>query len=226
MARRRTSTYSNDDKIGRRRMKMNLKISSSSSSSSSSPSSATPSFCKWMDIDDLTEIHKTLMEFKDSHVKNRRYRLKTYKNVFLGNELVDFLQLKSRCQLPVNRPAALELCRRLYNKGLIFHVLGEHEFEPDPTNNRVLDEEDDKHGLSRVEESDQDHASQLSRRRIAEPYEESADSLLLPVIPVDMKNPGRRRSKLQRFFSVKSLPDSTSASRGSSGGSVNAAASR
>jgi len=78
----------------------------------------------WMQI--------ALKEFKTQYVKDRKYRFKTYKNAFVGRELLDFLtQLPMEDGKSITRSDALDVCKKLCDSGAIAHVTGEHDFKDD-----------------------------------------------------------------------------------------------
>jgi hypothetical protein len=60
-------------------------------------------------------------------VSNRVWRLRTYKNVFVGDEAVDWLV----AQYPINRDAAVNLMRELQRQGWLMHVKNDHLFKDD-----------------------------------------------------------------------------------------------
>eukprot|EP00471_Norrisiella_sphaerica_P000721 CAMPEP_0184484462 /NCGR_PEP_ID=MMETSP0113_2-20130426/6179_1 /TAXON_ID=91329 /ORGANISM="Norrisiella sphaerica, Strain BC52" /LENGTH=306 /DNA_ID=CAMNT_0026865463 /DNA_START=45 /DNA_END=965 /DNA_ORIENTATION=- len=78
---------------------------------------------------DWKRIREVLAAFQKTHVKNRRFHLRQYKDVFVGSELVDYLMLKCSISQPVTRPVAIEIGSKLFAKGIFFHVEGKHEFE-------------------------------------------------------------------------------------------------
>jgi predicted ATPase len=64
---------------------------------------------------------------KGVRIKNHSYRLKTYRNCFIGSEAVDYL-VQSR--IADSREMAAEICRRLSaGLNLFYHVTYEHQFE-------------------------------------------------------------------------------------------------
>jgi hypothetical protein len=60
-------------------------------------------------------------------VGERSWRLRTYKNVFVGNEAVDWLVER----YPVSRDSAVLLFRELQGQGWLRHVKSEHDFKDD-----------------------------------------------------------------------------------------------
>jgi hypothetical protein len=76
----------------------------------------------------LSEVAESMR--KSIRVQEHKYRLKTYRNCFLGNEAVDFL-----CQFgyAYSRPEAVALGRRLARETRLFeHVARKHDFEDRP----------------------------------------------------------------------------------------------
>ena len=64
---------------------------------------------------------------KSLRVQSHKYRLKTYKNCFLGNEAVDFLV---QFGFAYSRQEAVYLGRRLAKETRLFeHVARKHDFE-------------------------------------------------------------------------------------------------
>ena len=53
--------------------------------------------------------------------------MRTYKNVFVGNETVDYLVEK----YPITRDGAVNICRGLEKRGLLHHVVKMRKFEDD-----------------------------------------------------------------------------------------------
>ncbi len=74
-------------------------------------------------------------------IRDRRWRLRTYPNCFLGREAVDWIVERQR----VGRAEAVRMGQRLVALGLMSHVVGEHDFEDadlfyvlnDPTSNQA-----------------------------------------------------------------------------------------
>lgn len=58
-------------------------------------------------------------------VSNRSWRLRTYKQVFVGNEAVDWLVER----YPVTRDGAVLLMRELQQRGWLRHVKDDHYFK-------------------------------------------------------------------------------------------------
>lgn len=76
----------------------------------------------------LSEIAEAMR--KSIRVQPHKYRLKTYKNCFLGNEAVDFLV---QFGFAYSRPEAIALGRRLARETRLFeHVARKHDFEDRP----------------------------------------------------------------------------------------------
>eukprot|EP00472_Partenskyella_glossopodia_P002037 CAMPEP_0197521952 /NCGR_PEP_ID=MMETSP1318-20131121/7158_1 /TAXON_ID=552666 /ORGANISM="Partenskyella glossopodia, Strain RCC365" /LENGTH=1246 /DNA_ID=CAMNT_0043074139 /DNA_START=70 /DNA_END=3810 /DNA_ORIENTATION=- len=71
----------------------------------------------------------SLETFKIESVKDRRYRLKLYKQSFVGSELVDFLSQHRNNPAPNDRKNAVEIARGLFEKGFFQHVTQDHGFE-------------------------------------------------------------------------------------------------
>ena len=65
------------------------------------------------------------MRGKHKLIRSREYRLRTYKNSFVGHELVDLLLEKGEVR---TREAARQLGRRLLEAGVIHHVMNEQDF--------------------------------------------------------------------------------------------------
>ena len=68
-------------------------------------------------------------------VRDRTFRLKTYRHCFVGREAVDWLVRHERME----RPQAVRACRRLLALGLVRHVLDEHDFEDGELYYRMAD---------------------------------------------------------------------------------------
>lgn len=66
-----------------------------------------------------------MMRGKHKLIRSREYRLRTYKNSFVGHELVDLLLEKGEVR---TREAARQLGRRLLEAGVIHHVMNEQDF--------------------------------------------------------------------------------------------------
>jgi len=72
-----------------------------------------------------------LEEFQKTHVKDRKHRFRTHKNVFLGNEMVTHLVEASKtfCTEPIDRAQALLIGRAMFEGGYIKHALDKKGFE-------------------------------------------------------------------------------------------------
>lgn len=76
----------------------------------------------------ISEIAESMR--KSIRVQIHKYRLKTYKNCFLGNEAVDFLV---QFGFAYSRPEAVALGRRLARETRLFeHIARKHDFEDRP----------------------------------------------------------------------------------------------
>ena len=87
-------------------------------------------------------------------VGDRSWRLKTFKNVFVANEAVDFLVER----YPISRDGAVRLCNELQDQGWMQHVKGEHRFRDDHLF-FVWRSPDDERGHLDVEMTDMSEAS-------------------------------------------------------------------
>ncbi|KNC52367.1 uncharacterized protein AMSG_12157 [Thecamonas trahens ATCC 50062] len=61
-------------------------------------------------------------------IKDRKYRLRTYKQCFLGSELIDWLCVELKC----SRPKALSVAKRMENAEIFAHVVGDHKIKDEP----------------------------------------------------------------------------------------------
>jgi len=83
---------------------------------------------------DLEQVMRTFQ--KGVQLQNRTYHLRTYANVFVGSEAIDFLLEQN---FAANRQQALELGRRLQDQYKLFvHVTGEHQFKDEYIFYRML----------------------------------------------------------------------------------------
>lgn len=71
------------------------------------------------DLDELVENFK-----KNVSIKDRRYRLTTYKNCFVGSDAVQWMVTSGAAE---NREDAVKLGLLLQEKGIIEHCLRDHE---------------------------------------------------------------------------------------------------
>jgi hypothetical protein len=77
-------------------------------------------------MNNSTEMNEFIKSFKlKVDLKDRKYRLKTYKNCFLGTEAVDFISLK----LDLPRGMATKLGEMIRKIGIFDHVTGDHIFK-------------------------------------------------------------------------------------------------
>ncbi len=76
----------------------------------------------------LDDVRAQMRDPRDGvRVGDRSWRLKTYKNVFVANEAVDYLVER----YPISRDGAVKLCNELQDQGWLQHVKGEHRFRDD-----------------------------------------------------------------------------------------------
>jgi hypothetical protein len=80
------------------------------------------------------------MRGKHKLIRSREYRLRTYKNSFVGHEMVDLLLEKGEVR---TRDAAKQLGRRLLQAGVIHHVMNEQDFRDEVRLYRFRVDEDD-----------------------------------------------------------------------------------
>ncbi len=81
----------------------------------------------WQELP-LDDVRAQMREPRDGvRVGDRSWRLKTYKNVFVGNEAVDYLVER----YPLSREGATQLCQELQDQGWLQHVKNEHRFRDD-----------------------------------------------------------------------------------------------
>lgn len=73
---------------------------------------------------DLCFLAESLADGVD--VQNRRYRLRTFANCFLGNEAVDWLMVHAGCS---SRKEAVALGSKMQAAGLLSHVTNDHRFQ-------------------------------------------------------------------------------------------------
>eukprot|EP01130_Rhizamoeba_saxonica_P015561 TRINITY_DN7021_c0_g1_i2.p1 TRINITY_DN7021_c0_g1~~TRINITY_DN7021_c0_g1_i2.p1 ORF type:complete len:427 (+),score=88.47 TRINITY_DN7021_c0_g1_i2:45-1325(+) len=78
---------------------------------------------KW---DQEQELVEKLTSSDGIVVKNRKFRLKTYKDCFVGTEAVDFLVNN---QLATSRLEAVNIMNELMGNGLLIHVTNDHIFK-------------------------------------------------------------------------------------------------
>ena len=71
------------------------------------------------------KIREMMMRGKRKLIRSREYRLRTYANCFLGQEMIDLLLDKGEVR---TRDAAKQLGRRLLQAGVIHHVMNEQDF--------------------------------------------------------------------------------------------------
>ncbi len=58
-------------------------------------------------------------------IKTRRYKLKLFQRCFLGNEAVDWMVKNAK----ISREDAVNLGQKMIEKGILHHVLDEHQFK-------------------------------------------------------------------------------------------------
>eukprot|EP00730_Choanoeca_flexa_P015622 TRINITY_DN7215_c1_g1_i1.p1 TRINITY_DN7215_c1_g1~~TRINITY_DN7215_c1_g1_i1.p1 ORF type:complete len:669 (+),score=187.63 TRINITY_DN7215_c1_g1_i1:53-2059(+) len=87
--------------------------------------------------DELGEIVAQLRA--NLEVKDRRYRMQSYKSCFVGKEAVDYM---IRAKMVINRSDAIELGNALIEAGKWAHVLREHDFKDDYLFYRFAADED------------------------------------------------------------------------------------
>ncbi|NES80056.1 MAG: mechanosensitive ion channel [Moorea sp. SIO2B7] len=80
-----------------------------------------------LDNVDIEDLVVTMRGSEGLEIKDRRYRLNTYPDCFIGSEAVDWLVQKHNCM----RSEAVKLGQRLVDRGIIHHVTDEHPFEDD-----------------------------------------------------------------------------------------------
>lgn len=76
----------------------------------------------------LTQVMDDLREGRTALERNRWFRLRRYNACFLGSELIDWLCSQYQC----DRGQALVIGQRLVGRGLLVHVMEEHDFEDGP----------------------------------------------------------------------------------------------
>ena len=76
----------------------------------------------------LTEVMQDLNSARIRLERNRWFRLRRYNSCLLGAELIDWLCVQYQC----DRAQALVIGQRLVGRGLLVHVMEEHDFEDGP----------------------------------------------------------------------------------------------
>ena len=76
----------------------------------------------------LTQVMDDLRHARSALESNRWFRLRRYHSCLLGSELIDWLCVQYQC----DRIQALVIGQRLVGRGLLVHVMEEHDFEDGP----------------------------------------------------------------------------------------------
>lgn len=72
-------------------------------------------------------LAKEIQEKQMLEIKDRRYKLKLYRQCFIGSELVDYL-IKDK---NITTAEAISLGQSLLERDLIYHVTNDHQFKND-----------------------------------------------------------------------------------------------
>ena len=84
------------------------------------------------------DLDKIALQFKENiKLEDRKFRLKTYKQVFVGSDAVDYLIQSGSA---ASRQDAVELGKALQEMGIFEHVLRDHGFEDEYLFYRILGE--------------------------------------------------------------------------------------
>lgn len=80
----------------------------------------------WLGLD-IEEIVTAMRQPGGLEIKDRSFRLKTYHTCFVGSQAVDWMVKRYQCE----RSEAVELGKMLSERGIIHHVIDEHNFKDD-----------------------------------------------------------------------------------------------
>lgn len=85
----------------------------------------------------LRQLGLEMRSEKGVDIKTRRHKLKLYQRCFLGNEAVDWIVQRVK----VSRQDAVTLGQKMLEKGIIHHVLDEHQFKDEGLFYRFKDDD-------------------------------------------------------------------------------------
>lgn len=85
----------------------------------------------------LRQLGLEMRSEKGVEIKTRRHKLKLYQRCFLGNEAVDWIVQRVK----VSRQDAVTLGQKMLEKGIIHHVLDEHQFKDEGLFYRFKDDD-------------------------------------------------------------------------------------
>ena len=92
-----------------------------------------------MDSDGNEHLKEVVERLKQGlEVKDRQYRLRTYKQVFLGSDAVKFFLAE---KYAANLPDAIALGSELMAAGIFQHCLRDHQFKNEPLFYRFVDQD-------------------------------------------------------------------------------------
>ena len=105
------------------------KSSDAATVSSSSRDQENPSNVSKIDLGgiSLRQLASEMRSPTGVEIKTRRHKIKRYQSCFLGNEAVDWITKKVK----VSRVDAIKLGQKMLEKGILNHVINEHQFKDD-----------------------------------------------------------------------------------------------
>lgn len=85
----------------------------------------------------LRQLGLEMRSEKGVEIKTRRHKLKLYQRCFLGNEAVDWIVQRVK----LSRQDAVTLGQKMLEKGILHHVLDEHQFKDEGLFYRFKDDD-------------------------------------------------------------------------------------